>query len=54
MLSFLKARMLPFSSVEDIIIFEGLDVIIFYGVNVVIVEVLYVIILDLLMLSFWV
>jgi hypothetical protein len=52
MLSFLKAWMLSFSSVEDVII-EGLDVIIFkcrgcyhfYGVNVIIFEFLDVIFL---------
>jgi hypothetical protein len=44
MLSFLKAWMLSFSSVEDVIIF--------HGVTVVICEVLDVIILESLMLSF--
>ncbi len=46
MLSFLKACMLSFSSVEEVIIF--------HGVNVIIFEVLDVIILESLMLSFWV
>jgi hypothetical protein len=44
MLSFLKAWMLSFSSVEDVINF--------HGVNVIIFEVLDVIILESLMLSF--
>jgi hypothetical protein len=44
MLSVLKAWMLSFSSVEDVIIF--------HGVNVIIFEILDVIILESLMLSF--
>jgi hypothetical protein len=36
MLSFLKAWMLSFSSVEDVIIFHGVSVIIFEGLDVII------------------
>jgi hypothetical protein len=36
MLSFLKAWMLSFSSVEDVIIFHGVNVIIFEGLDVIV------------------
>jgi hypothetical protein len=49
----LKAWMLSFSSVEDVIIFHGVNVIIFEGLDVIIFEALGVIFLGRGMVSFF-